>query len=87
MGSFWSGIKNSFIKFRGILTLNSSKCSIKRQYSFLWRGSSCTFYSPAVKGTLWTSIGIGVKFICQTIKNIKVHYGPELELDFVREVD
>ncbi len=42
---------------------------------------------PAVKGTLWTSIGIGVKFICLAIKNIKVHYGPELELDFVREVD
>ncbi len=42
---------------------------------------------PAVKGTLWTSIGIGVKFICQAIKNIKVHNGPELELDFVREVD
>ncbi len=42
---------------------------------------------PAVKGTLWTSIGIGVKLICQAIKNIKVHYGPKLELDFVREVD
>ncbi len=42
---------------------------------------------PAVKGTLWTSIGIGVKFICLAIKNVKVHYGPELELDFVREVD
>ncbi len=37
-------------------------------------------YHPAVKGTLWTSIGIGIKLICQAIKNIKVHYGPELDM-------
>ncbi len=36
IGSFWSGIKNSFKKFRGILTLHNHKCSIKKQRSIVW---------------------------------------------------
>ncbi len=37
-GSILSGIKNSFIKFRGILTLHNHKYSTKKQRSFLWGG-------------------------------------------------
>ncbi len=44
VGSFWNGIKNSFIKFRGILTLHSHKCSIKKQHSFLWWGGGVILY-------------------------------------------
>ncbi len=46
MGSFWSGIKRSFIKFRGILTLHSHKCTIKKQRSFLWGGGGGGHHVP-----------------------------------------
>ncbi len=46
------GVRNSFIKFKGILTLHSHKCSIKKQRSFLWVGEDHRVLFTAVKGPL-----------------------------------
>ncbi len=46
------GVRNSFIKFRGFLTLRSHKCSFKKQRSFQWGGEDHRVLLTAVKGPL-----------------------------------
>ncbi len=50
IGSFWSDIRNSFIKCRGISTLHSHKCSIKKHRSFLWGGGGGGHRVPFTAG-------------------------------------